>query len=422
MTDPRKITVTSYQVGFGDCYLLGFHYARSHRHVLIDFGSTARPKNALKDHMVRVAESIREECGGKLHAVVATHRHKDHVSGFATRADGSGSGDIIRSLAPDVVVQPWTEDPSAKPDARAATKVSRAGQAMVGMLDDLNSVAFGVQAQARNLPQKSSMRRQLEFLGETNLANRSAVENLMSMGKVQRYVNFGAGSGLRIPGVRVRVLGPPTLEQTETIRRQRHQDESEFWHLMALAEEYGLRQARAPFPKHVQRSSDRPKRVRWMIDRMKRLRPRQLREIVRALDKALNNTSVILLFEVGSHKLLFPGDAQIENWAYALSKPEIKELLRDTTLYKVGHHGSLNATPKTLWTGFEQRSPTKGQSGRLVTMVSTLKGKHGSTARDTEVPRRTLVAELERLSDFHSTETLTKPTQALFLRHTIAIQ
>ena len=41
--------------------------------------------------------------------------------------------------------------------------------------------------------------------------------------------------------------------------------------------------------------------------------------IVRTLDQAMNNTSVILLFEVGNKKLLFPGDAQIENWSYALN-------------------------------------------------------------------------------------------------------
>ncbi len=419
MAGPRRITVRSYQVGFGDCFLLGFHYARSRRHVLIDFGSTALPKNRLKNHMVRVAESIRKECGGKLHAVVATHRHKDHVSGFSTRSDGTGSGDIIRSLKPDVVIQPWTEDPNAKPDARRATRVSQAGRAMVAMLDDLHSVASAVQQQAKGLSPRSGLRRQLEFLGETNLANRSAVENLMSMGKTRRYVNFGAGSGLRLPGVRVRVLGPPTLEQSETIRKQRHKDESEFWHLMALAEDFGLKQTGLPFSKYVYRSKARPKRVRWMIHRIKQLRPRQLREIVRALDKALNNTSVILLFEVGKHKLLFPGDAQLENWTFALSKPAIKKLLEDTTLYKVGHHGSLNATPKSLWFSFGKRSEKTGGPDRLVTMVSTMKGKHGSTRRDTEVPRRTLVKELEKFSDFHTTEALSKPTQALFLEETI---
>ena len=36
------------------------------------------------------------------------------------------------------------------------------------------------------------------------------------------------------------------------------------------------------------------------------------------MDKVLNNTSLILLFHIGETTLLFPGDAQIENWSYAL--------------------------------------------------------------------------------------------------------
>ena len=39
---------------------------------------------------------------------------------------------------------------------------------------------------------------------------------------------------------------------------------------------------------------------------------------MRTLDDQMNNTSLILLFEVFGKKLLFPGDAQIENWSYAL--------------------------------------------------------------------------------------------------------
>ena len=63
-----------------------------------------------------------------------------------------------------------------------------------------------------------------------------------------------------------------------------------------------------------------------------------------------------MLFEAGGEKLLFPGDAQIENWQYALSKPEVRALLKETTVYKVGHHGSRNATPKTLWKDFSKKS------------------------------------------------------------------
>ena len=42
---PKEITVRAYQVGFGDCFLLGFHYARfDNRYILIDFGSTENPR------------------------------------------------------------------------------------------------------------------------------------------------------------------------------------------------------------------------------------------------------------------------------------------------------------------------------------------------------------------------------------------
>jgi hypothetical protein len=57
--------------------------------------------------------------------------------------------------------------------------------------------------------------RQLTFLGDDNLSNASAVENLMRMGKKNLYLSFGSKSGLEtvLPGVKTSVLGPPTLEQ-----------------------------------------------------------------------------------------------------------------------------------------------------------------------------------------------------------------
>ena len=42
---PKKLTIRAYGVGFGDCFLLTFHYAgkTGDRHVLIDFGTTQKP-------------------------------------------------------------------------------------------------------------------------------------------------------------------------------------------------------------------------------------------------------------------------------------------------------------------------------------------------------------------------------------------
>ena len=47
-----------YQVGFGDCFLLTFHYAKGDdRHILIDFGSTKLPQgNAAKDGLLKRRE------------------------------------------------------------------------------------------------------------------------------------------------------------------------------------------------------------------------------------------------------------------------------------------------------------------------------------------------------------------------------
>jgi hypothetical protein len=65
----------------------------------------------------------------------------------------------------------------------------------------------------------------------------------------------------------------------------------------------------------------------------------------------------------------------------------------------------LNATPKTLWNLFAKKGP-ETKSDRLRTAVSTMAGKHGSTSRQTEVPRRPLVLELEKNSKFFTTQIL----------------
>jgi serine/threonine-protein kinase len=123
---------------------------------------------------------------------------------------------------------------------------------------------------------------------------------------------------------------------------------------------------------------------------------------------ALGLTRLAGLFEIGGKRLLFPGDAQIENWSYALSKEKYRKLVAGVTLYKVGHHGSLNATPKkSLWSLFKNRSMKKTKS-RLQTLVSTLPDKHGHPESGTEVPRKKLVAALTAETDYFTTQSLTK--------------
>lgn len=414
---PKSLTIRSYQVGFGDCFLLTFHYAGTNkdRHVLIDFGSTGQPKNAGENLMLRVAQDIKKQCNGKLHAVVATHRHKDHISGFATNKKGTASGDLIASCKPDVILQPWTEHPKARVDAKQAPNEMTSNKAFVAALGNMHAISAAILTEAqRRKSLGPTLKREITFLGDDNLSNLSAVENLMQMGKKNYYLNFGAKSGLErvLPGVKTTVLGPPTLKQSSEIKIQRSKDEDEFWMFQALANQFVLKPDARIF-RRAKTYTTSPAYTRWFIDRLSSIRGEQLLGIVRALDKVMNNTSLILLFEVNGKKLLFPGDAQIENWSYALSKPAIRRLLSTVNVYKVGHHGSRNATPKTLWNGFKNRSTKKTEKRRLKSFMSTMKDKHGKVASNTEVPRRTLVKALDGESELFNTQSLKKGSISL---------
>ena len=92
------MTLHAYQVGFGDCFLLAFHYKSARdRHVLIDFGSTGLPKTAPKNQLTLIAQDIASVCGGVLDAVVLSHRHKDHMRlrSPATRASAEMSDGLV---------------------------------------------------------------------------------------------------------------------------------------------------------------------------------------------------------------------------------------------------------------------------------------------------------------------------------------
>jgi hypothetical protein len=409
---PSSVEIRSYQVGFGDCFLLSFAYSKDvARHVLIDFGTSKLPGSTKpSQHMPRIAEDIATVCHGQLDAVVATHRHLDHVSGFATDGTSGHAGTIIAGCKPKVVVQPWTEDPDAETDARKATRrSSRSRKSFLDGLASMHRLAEAVTAMTNCPPASMSATtvQRLRFVGELNIKNKSAVANLITMGQRAgaeavwaRHGSPRAGSNWALervlPGVKVHVLGPPDLTQTEAIRTMRDNDPDEFWmRLAGPANTLG----RSVVPRAGGPSASVPPEARWFRDRLERISGEQLLQIVTILDEQMNNTSLILLFEIGRTKLLFPGDAQLENWGYALGdSPKAAatgQLLADVDVYKVGHHGSRNATPKQLlWERFRKRGPEK----RLVTLLSTIPNKHHG------VPRETLVTALESQTTLHRTD------------------
>ena len=425
---PTSVEIRTFQVGFGDCFLLTFVYgAGDKRHVLIDFGTTGLPKRlgTPKTHMPVVANEIKKVCDNAgLTAVVATHRHADHINGFGTEGRTGKSGAVIASLKPKLVLQPWTEDPKARTNAKKATAdSSRSRKSFVAGLTAMNNVAANIASIAKHPPawMSTALAAQLRFLGESGIANPSAVNNLIAMGKRKGatavWAHHGSKSGLEklLPGVKVHVLGPPDLTQSEKIRKQTSRDPDQFWRLLSGTAAMNGNPLSTGFAWSANGKKNRvPPAGRWFRDRLEQLNGQQLLEIVRTLDQQMNNTSVILLFEVFGKKLLFPGDAQIENWTYAFEDApdaaRTRALLADVDVYKVGHHGSLNATPKkALWERFRKRN--KG----LKTLLSTMPGKHGNPKSRTEVPRKTLLTELENDSTLQTTTSLKKKTDLFHL-------
>lgn len=406
---PERVAVQMYRVGFGDCFLVSFHYAktlpdgRDQRHMLVDFGSTHAPKGArgptgteAKSASVieRAAERIREHTGGQLDVVVNTHRHRDHLSGFGDPEAAA----VIASLHPRLVVRAWTEDPELSRDATApalsgndptqrfAARLA-AGQELAARVEELSRAAS-----------EDSTRGRLAHLALDQVPNKPAIDCLDDMAKRADgvYLSAGMASGIedQIPGIRVRVLGPPTLDQLPAIAKARANDPDEFWLSQRSALETLTPDQLDPGVPTTAGIPAGP--VGWIVDRLAHQQVGSLARIVRTVDDALNNTSLILLLDAGDKRLLLPGDAQIENWSWALfHAPEAKrlqKLLSDVDLYKVGHHGSRNATPRSLFRLWgEEPNPDRP----MTALLSTMAGVHGRSDA-TAVPRGPLVEALAR--------------------------
>jgi hypothetical protein len=373
---PVRLRVRAYHVGFGDCVLLTFSYTdaladgRDQRHVLIDFGSTEYVPGGPRCE--DIAQMIADDCSGGLDVIVLSHRHQDHIKGFGIKKSAA----IIDALSPKLIVQPWTEAPDAVWNERGPAGV--ASRAFIANLSTTEDVLESIAAQLGALPASRD--------GRVAEARRLALDQL----KNKAYVHYGADSKIErfVPGIRVTVLGPPTIAQHEEVDDAYARDHDEFWHLAGIAGArkswtLGMDAPDAPSPCE-------PGPRRWLIERMEEQQIDLLLSIVRRMDDVLNNTSVILLIEAGTKKLLFPGDAQIENWQYALAQDGVGEMLRDVDLYKVGHHGSTNATPRAglfgLW---------EADARALTSVMSSLPGKHGED--DTQVPQPELVRQLGML-------------------------
>jgi beta-lactamase superfamily II metal-dependent hydrolase len=339
------VTIRMYNVGFGDCFLVTYPGPiRTHR-ILIDCGMhlSGQGPFKLKAVVAGIVADITDPDGvPRLDAVVASHRHFDHIAGFDDKA--------WAAVAVAEVWLPWTEDPTDLEAKRIHDKQAKAAAALRAHLAARAGVANGDEAKENRI---AAM-----LLDNTFASNSGASKTLMTGFRNLSRKRFlptttdpESFTSTFLPETTVHVLGPsrdqaviqdmdpPKVQSFLELAGETEPSDTDDDGQPRLRPFKGL-----PVPKDPV-TEKRIKAVHLSLRR-------SAVEFAVALEDAVNGTSLVLAIEIGSLVLLFTGDAQWGTWRSAMDVPEWGGLLKRATFLKVGHHGSHNASPVTLINDF----------------------------------------------------------------------
>lgn len=355
MAATSPIRIRMYNVGFGDCFLLTVPAPRRDVRILIDCGthpSSSGPRRADRDVVPQLIEDLTQDGGRpRLDVVVATHRHKDHVSGFQSP--------LWADVEVGEVWLPWTEDPR---DPEAKRILERQAKTRLA-LDDARQLLPQRNADAPKPGRGVALFGLASALmANFELTNEAAMTTLHTgfRGRPERRY-LGAQkeplTSAHTPGVTVHVLGP---SRDEDVIRDLDPPRAESWrHLVEIVKARNEQRSdvRRPFDDNWSAPEAAFIKVpefahlrlnRQVVGAIRRLMGDELVFAAAALEKAVNGTSIVLAFEIGDVVLLFPGDAQWGTWKAILADKDWRRLIERAMFYKIGHHGSHNATPKSF--------------------------------------------------------------------------
>ena len=345
-----QLIVRMYNAGFGDCFLVTIPTAEGPRRILIDCGthpSSTGPRQARRDVVPLLMADLQAEAGRlRVDVVVATHRHRDHLSGFEAPE--------FADLEVGEVWMPWTENR----DDPVATALRERMKITALALD---TARLGIE---RATPAIAAV--------DELLANTLAIKNEASMetlwegfaGHPKREYLFARAEPLEtplLPGVRIHLLGPATDEAT--IRDLEPPKKETFAHVggpsVAAETPEGTDEAeiRPPFddewatPAAEARQNKAFTGLRvsgQIVGAIRDLAADELLAAAASITSSINGTSLMFVLEFGGLFLFFPGDAQWGTWKRVLDDPQRRSLLQRCSFYKIGHHGSHNASPRTF--------------------------------------------------------------------------
>ncbi len=371
-----SVRVRMYRQGLGDCFLLTFAEGGKICHLLIDCG-VIQGTDSAAEKMTEVARSIGETTNNRIDVVAVTHEHWDHVSGFIQAKD------VFDRMEFGEVWTGWTENLS---DPLAAELQKRHELKMQAL-----QAAIGQMQSERLAPLKNAIISLMDFSGgEEMLAAGGNTTNkawryVLEKGDNKYFYPETITSLPNIEGVRVYILGPP---HDEKLLKKMTAPKAESYQLadgFSLEDAFfaAVLQASADSSVTYKADASCPFNTKYRISensaetdgffkqnygfaKNERKDWRKIDddwltvagELALNLDSYTNNTCLALAIElVESGKvLIFPGDAQFGNWRSwsplvfkfkengGRTTATTKELLERTVFYKVGHHGSHNAT------------------------------------------------------------------------------
>jgi hypothetical protein len=359
-----------YRPGFGDCFLISFGAAASARHVLIDFGAHMHGEIGT---MEGIMDNLEIATGKKLDVLVASHAHRDHISGFGKFADRFADFDIGE------VWLPWTDNPNDKDAAALESK-------QLALYDTLNKhLRVALKAKESN-PKYAAALHALSNLAGNDKAKAELARGFGTGAEV-RYLKAGVSLAKvgKVTGLSADILSPP--KEKEFFSRMDPPASQRF-----LTSPSDTSSAVRPFPDLEIRKGQRdyqaivrekqPLVSAKDLTNLHGLAEAPADRLALALDNVRNNTSLVIVFRYRGKSLLFPGDAQWGNWQSWIGTDAARQLISELDFLKIAHHGSDNATPVDVVHALRKTG--------LAAMVSTQILPYPT------IPRLPLITEVEK--------------------------
>ncbi|MEZ2127625.1 MULTISPECIES: hypothetical protein [unclassified Sinorhizobium] len=372
-----KIRVRMYNVGCGDCFLLQILGDPRPMRVVIDCGSLKNKHYNIQQISDQLIADVTDRDGvARIDLLVMSHRHADHISGFANRK--------WAAVEVGEVWMPWIESPT-DPEAKKLWKKQK---------ERAKALQFAVEKQAALGLELDPLLADVAAAALSNDDCLAVLHGGFAKKVAPKFYPEGDTVVEKIecavlPGVDIFVLGPP---RTRDALNQADPPTSQILLDGFNVDIDGNREKVRPFGEDwVDESAFWPGFDGQAIDEA--ASQKRLYEAVAAeLDAELNNTSLILLFKIGEDYLLFPGDAQWGPWERVLADDQAVNLLGKVTFLKIGHHASHNATPATLLRDLVGRENKHG--GKVRAMISMT-----PYSRWKGIPHPALLAELTKRED-----------------------